>query len=160
MRSREFYMKLGEAIYRIDGAYDGFAKDSRVSPKMLWLLCALSDGKENSQCQISRDWHFPCTTVNTLVKELEGKGYVEMSPIPGCRREMRIGLTETGRAFAEEIVAPVWEAEDRLFGRFFADRSTDFIEELHAFADAMETSFGNIGDCGRADSGSRMNSPS
>lgn len=143
MTSREFYTKLGEAIYRIDGAYDVFARDSKVTPNMLWLLCALSDGKEHSQCQICRDWHFPRTTVNTLVKELQAKGYLEMIPVPGSRREMRIELTEAGKEFAAGIVAPVWEAEDRLFQRFFAGREAAFIHELHAFADAMEEFFAN-----------------
>lgn len=152
MTSREFYCKLGEAIYRIDGAYDVFAKDSRVTPNMLWLLCALSDGKEHSQCQICRDWHFPRSTVNTLVKELEGKGYLEMVPVPGRKREMRMELTDAGKAFAAGVVAPVWEAEDRLFQQFFAGRETEFIHELHAFADAMEVFFANTSDKGNEES--------
>ena len=143
MNSREFYKKLGEAIYRIDGAYDVFARNSKVKPNMLWLLCALRDGQPHSQCQICRDWHFPRTTVNTLVKELEDKDYIQMSPIPGSKREMHIMLTDSGREYASEIVAPVWEAEDALFMQFFAGKDLSFIHELHAFADAMEAFFEN-----------------
>jgi len=141
MNSRAFYKILGEAIYRIDGAYDVFAKNSKVTSNMLWLLCALRDGEQHSQCQICRDWHFPRTTVNTLVKELEEKGFLQLEPIPGCKREMNISLTEAGKAYAAEIVAPVWDAEDALFQQFFGDRDLSFVHELHAFADAMEEFF-------------------
>lgn len=136
-----FYRMLGEAVYRIDGAYSVFSKRAGVSANMLWLISALNDGKPHTQSQLCWDWNYPRTTVNTLVKELEKKGYVALSPVPGTRRELYVVLTPSGREFAEEILRPVYEAEEALFQSYFGEASPEFVGELNRFSAAMKTYF-------------------
>ncbi len=136
-----FFRSLGEAVYRIDGAYSVFSKNAGIKPNMLWLLSALNDGQKHTQCQICWDWNFPKTTVNTLIKELERLNYVSLSPVPGSKRELYAELTDEGKAYAERVLAPVYAAEEQLYNSYFADRTTDFVEELNQFSAAMKLAF-------------------
>lgn len=49
MDAKEFFYLLGKAIYRIDAIYTDYAKESDVSPTLLWILYALNDGKPHTQ---------------------------------------------------------------------------------------------------------------
>ena len=141
MTRTEFFMRLAVAVYRIDGAYDRFAKGNGVKPNTMWLLYALNDGKVHTQRQICDEWYFPRSTINTLIKECEEAGYLTLHRVAGERREMEIRLTEQGKKFAENILAPVYRAEDELFTTYFAERSCEFLKELELFGKTMESKF-------------------
>ncbi len=136
-----FYRLLGEAVYRIDGAYDVFSKDAGIPPTMLWVLSAINDGKAHTQSQICWDWNFPRTTVNTQVKELQRLGYVTLRPVPGTRRELYVELTAAGKEYADQVLAPVYAAEEELFQRYFQGREPQFVAELNRFATVMKEFF-------------------
>lgn len=136
-----FYRMLGEAVYRIDGAYDVFSKNAGITPSMLWLISALNDGEKHTQSQICWDWNYPSTTVNTLVKELEKSGYVVLSRVPGTRRELYVELTEAGKVYANQILQPVYEAEAQLFAKYFENCDPSFVLQLNRFSDAMKQFF-------------------
>lgn len=141
MERYDFFRQLGKAVYQIDGAYSVFSKNAKIKPNMLWLLSALNDGQAHTQSQICWDWNFPRTTVNTLVKELEKSGQVTLRPVPGTRRELYVELTPSGKAYAGEVLHSVYEMEERLFQRYFAEHDTAFVEDLHRFALAMKQYF-------------------
>lgn len=141
MTRTEFFMRLAVAVYRIDGAYDRFAKGGGVKANTMWLLYALNDGKRHTQRQICDEWYFPRSTMNTLIKECEGEGYLTLHRVEGERREMEIRLTERGKAFAERVLAPVYGAEEELFRGYFSARPCAFLEELEAFGEEMERVF-------------------
>lgn len=141
MERYAFFRQLGKAVYGIDAAYDVFSKSAQIKPNMLWLLSALNDGEGHTQKQICWDWGFPKTTVNTLIKELEKCGFVVQSPIPGERRELSVTLTEAGRDYANEVLKPVYEAEERLFRLYFKDKDPGFVQELFRFSGVMRRYF-------------------
>lgn len=136
-----FFRRLGEAVYRIDGAYSLFSKNAGITPNMLWLLSALNDGQKHTQCQICWDWNFPKTTVNTLIKELEKVGYVTLSPVPGTKRELYAELTISGREYADSVLGNVYAAEEAFFNQYFKDKDTGFVDELNELASAMKLFF-------------------
>lgn len=115
MDSRSFFYDFGKAFYRVDSFYDEFAKQSKVSPGLLWILYALNDGNSHTQIEISRDWELPKTTVNTVIKEIEHRGYVELIPIKGKRREMSIVLTKSGKEYADNLLMELYKKEAEVY---------------------------------------------
>ncbi len=111
MNSRTFFYDFGRALYHVDSFYDEFAKKSNVSSALLWVLYALNDGKPHTQIEISNDWELPKTTVNTVIKDIQKDGYVELVPIKGKRREMSIVLTESGKKFADDVLSDLYKKE-------------------------------------------------
>lgn len=115
MNSRKFFYDFGKALYHVDSFYDEFAKQSNVSSSLLWVLYALNDGNSHTQIEISNDWELPKTTVNTVIKDIQKQGYVELVPIKGKRREMSIVLTESGKAFADSVLSDLYRKEEEVF---------------------------------------------
>lgn len=115
MNSRKFFYSFGRALYHIDSFYDDFAKQSNVSSALLWVLYALNDRKPHTQIEISHDWELPKTTINTVIKEIQKEGYVELVPIKGKRREMAIVLTESGKVFADNILSELYKKEAEVY---------------------------------------------
>ena len=116
MNARQFFYNFGKAIYHVDSFYDEFAKQSNVSSALLWVLYALNDGQMHTQIEVSTEWELPKTTVNTVIKELQQNGYVELIPIKGKRREMSIALTEAGKEYADRILSGLYKKEAAVYG--------------------------------------------
>lgn len=122
MDAKRFFYDFGKAIYHIDAVYEDFAKESGVtSPTLLGILYALNDGREHTQREICIDWELPKSTVNTVMTELKKNGFVELIPIKGKRREMTIVLTENGKAYANSLLAGIYEKEAEVFNQLDAD---------------------------------------
>ena len=115
MNSRSFFYDFGRALYHVDSFYDEFAKQSNVSSALLWVLYALNDGNSHTQIEISNDWELPKTTVNTVIKEIQKNGYVDLIPIKGKRREMSIVLTESGKKYADRVLADLYKKEAEVY---------------------------------------------
>lgn len=121
MNSRSFFYDFGRALYHVDSCYDEFAKQSNVSSALLWVLYALNDGNSHTQIEISNDWELPKTTVNTVIKEIQKNGYVNLIPIKGKRREMSIVLTENGRKYADMVLADLYKKEAEVYKALSSD---------------------------------------
>lgn len=122
METKEFFYDFGKALYHVDAVYDDFAKGSGVvSPTLLWILYALNDGNEHTQREICVDWALPKSTVNTVMMELKKSGYVELEPIKGKRREMAVLLTQSGKEYADSLLAGIYKKEAEAFDKLSAD---------------------------------------
>ncbi len=115
MNSKSFFYDFGRALYHVDSFYDEFAKQSNVSPALLWVLYALNDGNPHTQIEISNEWELPKTTVNTVIKEIQQIGYVELIPIKGKRREMSIVLTDSGKEYADGVLSNLYSKENEVY---------------------------------------------
>lgn len=132
MNARSFFYDFGKAIYRLDSFYDEFAKQSNISSALLWVLYALNDGEAHTQIEISNDWELPKTTVNTVIKEIEQKGYVNLIPIKGKRREMTIVLTEAGKEYADSVLSELYKRESAAYKKLSAEerKITEILEKI------------------------------
>ena len=133
MNSRKFFYDFGKALYHVDSFYDEFAKQSNVSSSLLWVLYALNDGNSHTQIEISNDWELPKTTVNTVIKDIQKEGYVELVPIKGKRREMSIVLTESGKAFADNVLSDLYRKEEEVF-RLLSPKEQEIVMVLEKLA--------------------------
>lgn len=116
MDERTFFYNLGKLVYQIDGVYDEYGRNSKISsPNLLWILYALNDGGEHSQKQICDDWAIPRSTANTIIKDLESKKYISLSQIKGERRELLISLTPSGKEYANGILADLYRKEKEIY---------------------------------------------
>ena len=132
--------RLMLATTKKDGAYYQFSRRLRIKENVLVLLYALDDGKPHSQKQICEDWLVPKTTINTNVKELVRAGYVMLYPGAGTREKI-IGLTDAGKAYTEQIMRRVYEAEQAAMKRTLQQFSPQFVDAIDFFADCLHNEF-------------------
>ena len=121
MNSKSFFYQLGKGLYHIDGFYAEYAKESNVKENLLWILYALNDGEEHSQREISDSWDLPRTTINTIIKELEVDGFINLAHIKGEKRELSVKLTESGKKYADKLLSNLYEIEKRVFEQINGD---------------------------------------
>ena len=122
-------------ITQMDGAYYYFSRKLGYKENLLYLLYALDDGLPHSQTEICRDWMIPKTTVNTNVKELVAAGYATLEHGEG--REKVIALTERGRAYAGELLGPVYAAERAAMEQTLARYAPAFSDAVAYFSQAL-----------------------
>ena len=122
------------ALNRIDEIYYHIARKLNVTENMLALLYALGDGESHTQKQISQIWLIPKTTVNTLVQECVTAGYIRLEQ---QAREKTVCLTESGRAFADAVLKPLYAAEEAAL----AAASLDLPPALERYADRLQLEF-------------------
>ena len=99
----------------IDAIYRGAAARANIPEGELaiWLVL-LHLEKECSQQDICDFFSLPRQTVNSLIANLRKKGYVCLKPAPNSRNRKPICLTESGRAFGQQKVAWIFQAEHRV----------------------------------------------
>ena len=131
----EAIRRLMFAGTRIDGAYYLYARRRGIKENALTLLYALDDGEPRTQTQLCAEWLIPKTTINTNVRELKQAGLVELCAMPHSR-EKAVGLTEKGKAFAEEVLKQVYEVERRAIEATLERYSREFVDAMDCFADA------------------------
>ena len=127
MNSRSFFYEFGKCLYGVDGFYAEYAKKFDVKENLLWILYALNDGGQHSQKEICDSWDLPRSTVNTIMKELEVGGSIELSQIKGEKRELNVSLTDEGQKYAEELLAELYEIEKRVYTLF---AESDLLAEM------------------------------
>ncbi len=137
MNEKTFFYRLGKLIYQIDGVYDEYGRNSKIStPNLLWILYALNDGEKHSQKQICDDWAIPRSTANTIIKDLENKGYIGLTPIKGERRELLVSLTPLGKEYANGILADLYRREKEIYATL--DNAEVFLSSLQDLATKMQ----------------------
>ena len=130
MDNKLFFYELGKSIYKIDGFYSEYAKKFDVKENLMWILYALNDGNEHSQKEICDSWDLPRSTVNTIMKELESNGYVELSQIKGEKRELRANLTKSGKDYADKSLAELYKIEKQVFETISDHKIIDKLNEI------------------------------
>lgn len=136
---REMMRKFTVALNSIDEAYCSNTKIMGVKESELWLLYALDDDDAHSQKQICEEWGFPKTTLNTAIKQAEAAGHLTMTHIPGKRREKNVCLTEEGKAYAKQVLSPIYAAEKMALEATIRRYSIDFIEVLDYFGACLKS---------------------
>lgn len=138
MNERTFFYQLGKLVYQIDGVYETYGKNCRVSsPNLLWILYALNDGERHSQKQICNDWAIPRSTANTIIKDLQSKRYITLSQIKGERRELLVSLTPSGKQYADGILSDLYRREREIYSQL--DSPDEILAVLRQLAAKMQT---------------------
>lgn len=126
--------RLNLIITGIDELYYAYARRSGLPDNTLCLLYALDDGQPHWQKQICQEWGMPRTTLNSTIKVCQAAGYLTLEAMPGHRRERLICLTESGRAYARQMLAPLYEAEEQAMAKTLADfPGSAFLEAMAAY---------------------------
>ena len=92
--------------------YEEWAKKQGLSSNGVFMLYSFYEGDGAcTQKMISEKWCIPKQTVNTILKDFQKKGYVEMLSMPEDKRNKLICLTETGKLFSDDIIKKLHEKE-------------------------------------------------
>lgn len=136
---RERFIRFMRALNTIDGEYAALLHGLRVKESLFVLLYACLNEAPRSQKEICDEWRMPRSTLNTAVLEEIRSGNVTL--VPCGHKEKLVTLTPKGRAYAEELLRPIIEAESRIARTVLSDA---FIAELETVGREAKTAFSGV----------------
>lgn len=105
---------LNQQVKELTGIYHQVAVKSGISDNEFWLWYTLLIlDEEYSQQDICDMWSLPKQTVNSVVANLNKKGYVFLEVVPNTRNRKIIRLTEAGKTFGRNIVTNIYKSEEQ-----------------------------------------------
>ena len=129
--SRSFLDRFYVCCNKIDGLYYLAARRLGVKENAL---------SPCSQKQLAEELLIPKTTINTIVKEYTDAGYLSLVP-SGHSREKNITLTAAGRAYAQKVLRPIYQAEERAISRTLGEYSSEFVKAVEELTQNMTKEF-------------------
>lgn len=114
--------------------YEEWSKEHGLSSNGVFLLYSFHE--EDGPCtqkMISEKWCIPKQTVNTILKDFQKKGYVEMVSMPDDKRNKLISLTETGKVYADDIIKKLHEKESYVIEKMGLDNIKNMNDNTELF---------------------------
>ena len=129
LRERQRYYALWKESNVV---YEEWAKSHGMSANSLLILEALYDGI-CTQKEISQKWCIPKQTINTILKDLEAQGYLELIAMEQDKRNKQIELTSKGKLFVDRIITQVQEKELYVIRQMGLERMKSMNDDLELF---------------------------
>lgn len=123
-------------LCRQDEIYAAIAKKIGVSFHTLMVLYALDQDQGSTQSKISKTWLIPKQTLNTVIKDLQSKGYVKLETGRN-QKEKLVYFTPIGKKFAKETLFGVYALEDKAIEKIGKERFLEMVQVNKDFTDAL-----------------------
>ena len=130
--------KFWEAWGRSNSLYTSWAATQKENSGTLFVLYALDRRDGVTQKTVAERTGLAKQTVNNIVRALKSRGFVELCAANGDRREKMIVLTPTGRERSQELLAPLYKLEERVFDVMGAKRVHEMIDSITLFNTVFE----------------------
>lgn len=130
---------ITSAVDRTDYLYEKWAKKQGVNNYVSRIMYMLYLSGVNRQKEMVENYGMPEQTVNTVITELQKKGYIILIPDENDKRSKIIKLTQEGINYANKIVTPLLDCEIRVLKKMGTQRVEMLIDTMNQYADLLET---------------------
>lgn len=127
---------ITSAVDRTDYLYEKWAKKLGVNNYVSRIMYL---SEVNRQKEMVENYGMPKQTVNTVITELQKKGYIILIPDENDKRSKIIKLTQEGINYANKIVTPLLDCEIRVLKKMGTQRVEMLIDTMNQYADLLET---------------------
>lgn len=118
--------------------YNKWADLQGINRNVLIVFYALDMKGEMTQKSIADYYAIPKQSINGVIRKLTQEGYLQFMESAGDRREKRIRLTQKGKEYSREILNPLYQIEDYVFGVIGKERVSQMIETMRLFSILFE----------------------
>lgn len=134
-------LEFNEVMKENNDLYSNLAKKFKMSDCMLWILYILrEENKVLTQSDICNMMCIPKQTVNSSLKKMEAKGYIELLNI-NDKRSKQVSLTEKGLDLANNTVDIIISKENNALSKMDEKEQELLINLLRKFNDLLKDSF-------------------
>lgn len=130
---------ITSAVDRTDYLYEKWAKKLGVNNYVSRIMYMLYLSEVNRQKEMVENYGMSKQTVNTVITELQKKGYIILIPDENDKRSKIIKLTQEGINYANKIVTPLLDCEIRVLKKMGTQRVEMLIDTMNQYADLLET---------------------
>lgn len=129
---------------KINLLYGEWAKKQGMSYYTFTVLCELKGKEPCTQKQIAEKWQIPKQTVNTVIKDLQKKGYVDLREGRN-QKEKLVVLTEMGHSFFKEAMEATNYLEEKILKKIGEKESQAIVDGFKKFSEIFEEEINNYG---------------
>lgn len=131
--------RIYEAIRKVDRAYEIWAISHGLTlyEMQIYYVFLKIEKPVITQKDLCMELDAPKTSINSIIKKQLNAGYIEMNINPQNRREKVLSLTESGRAFAEKLIRPLFQYEEEAVGMLDDNEVESAIIIQNRFADIL-----------------------
>lgn len=126
------------SINKARSLYAGWAKKNRISYYELLILSLLREEAPCTQAQISEICGLPKQTVSRITNALAKAGHLAVCQKPSNKKEKEVSLTKDGMAYAEELLAPLRQMEQRAIRQMGAEQYQQFLDLTLLYRHSLE----------------------
>ena len=130
--------KIWEVWGRANGLYSSWAASKNINYYLLFVLYALEGQEAMTQKKICTYTGLAKQTVNSVIRSLKEKGYIELVPGLADGREKQVVLTEKGIAYSSGILTPLRELEHRVYQIMGSDWVQQMVDNITLFNTVLE----------------------
>ncbi|GAA6428486.1 MarR family winged helix-turn-helix transcriptional regulator [Dielma fastidiosa] len=113
--------------------YARWANQCEIGYPELIILYALNAKHRLTQKTITEEFGLIKATVSTVIRDLKKRGLIVLEASKEDRREKLVVFTEDGKKYAENIVRPLLETEERITKKIGDERMEQIIDTLDLF---------------------------
>lgn len=126
-------------------AYNRCAKRHGLTVNELFVLDILWFSPEGcTQREISDRLSVNKQTINAIITRFDKQGFISYVQVKEDRRNKRIALTESGKAYAKYIIPPAADAENLAMADMPIDHVAELVKLTATFTENMERRFADI----------------
>lgn len=130
---KEIKKQINSAWSNCIALYSKAAAQLGIGYPEMMVLYALVTEEKLTQKQIAENYGMQKQTVNTVIKALTKHGYVLLTVGEADKREKTISLTDRGQLYAEKIICPLQNTEDKLYKLIGEARLREMAETLELY---------------------------
>lgn len=130
--------KIWEMWGQTSALYTTWAAERSINSYQLFVLYAIDGHDAITQKMVAERTGLSKQTVNTVVRALKADGYLALSAGSGDRREKLVSLTDAGRAYAAQMLSPLYALEDRAIEMIGPERIREMMNAIQLFATVFE----------------------
>lgn len=113
--------------------YARWAYKCEVGYPELMVLYALYTREHLTQKMITEEFGLIKATVSTVIRDLKKRGLIVLKPGREDKRKKLVVVTETGKEYAENIIQPLLETEERITRKIGDERMEQIIDTLDLY---------------------------
>lgn len=137
MNYRQQIDRISGHLGKITQLYHECAKLHGLTYNTMLVLGALRYYQSCTQKQIAEACGLPKQSVNTIVKDFQNKGYVELLA-GNNKKEKLVTLTPAGQVFSDTVLEPRIAIEERVLQQIGETQCQQLSDILEQFADNFQ----------------------
>ena len=132
--------RFNHIMQGIERVYEDYAKSVGLTYMSLTVLEIISYSETPpTQKEICEQSHYNKQIVNSIIKGFTDKGYLEFREVESDRRNKQVLLTDSGKAYANEILNQLWEIEQKAVTVLSDKEREKLLDMLERCFDAYQT---------------------
>lgn len=132
--------RFNHIMQGIERVYGDYAKSVGLTYMSLTVLEIISYNETPpTQKKICEQSHYNKQIVNSIIKGFTDKGYLDFRVVENDRRNKQVLLTDSGKAYADEILNPLWEIEQKAVTVLSDKEREKLLDMLERCFDAYRT---------------------